>query len=238
MPSLKKNIFFNLSGQVSLAILGFISLKYIYAGLGDDALGLIYFSLTLSTLLVSAMDFGLSKTTIREVAAYHISDPDYVKRLIQTFSLFYWVAYLLVVLLFVIFLPAIVNSWIHLETMDSKLAQYVLLVMGSTAFLAIPKTFMSSVCIGLQRMDVKNYTDVSLALIQQIGMIFLLVTGSNLVVVAYWMAITNIFSILLYIIVICKFIPIGAFFPRFSMEVVIRTKKFASKMLWTSVLLA
>jgi len=231
MSALRKNIIFNLFGQTSVILLGFISFKYIYAGLGDDALGIIYFSLMLSALLTSALDMGLSKTTIREMAAHHDSEPGYIKKLTQTFSLFYLLAYLLVTLLFVLFLPVIVDNWINLTTMENEMAHYVLLLIGTTALLAIPKTFMSSICIGMQRMDVNNSIDVSVALLQQLGLVLLLVAGKNIVVIAYWLAATNILRVLTYFVFISRLLSPDALFPWFSMDVVRRIKEYTSKMM-------
>lgn len=237
MSMLRRNIIFNLVGQASVIILGFISFKYIYAGLGADALGIIYFSLMLSALLKAALDMGLSKTTIRELAAHYDSEPDYIKKLTQTFSLFYLLAYVLVTLLFVLFLPVIVDSWIKLSTMDKELAHYVLLVIGITSLLAIPRAFMSSICIGMQRMDVNNSIDVSVAIIQQLGMVMLLVEGRGIVVVAYWLAATNILRILVYVVFISRLLSFDALLPRFSRDVVVRVKEYTSKMMWVSILL-
>jgi len=45
MSKLTKNIIFNLIGQSILLVLGFVAVRYIYRGLGEDALGIICFAL-------------------------------------------------------------------------------------------------------------------------------------------------------------------------------------------------
>jgi O-antigen/teichoic acid export membrane protein len=237
MSILRKNILFNLIGQAIVIPLSFISFKYIYSGLGDDALGIIYFSLMLSAIFSSALDMGLSKTTVREIAAHHLEEPEYIKRLIQTFSSFYWLAYISVITLFVYFLSEIVNSWINLTTMGSELAYNVLLILGITSLLAIPKMLLASVCIGLQRMDINNSIEVAFAVLQQIGIIVLLIKDNDLIVIAYWMAAINIIKVLIYMVFISRLLSIKVMFPLFSMEVVNRVKKYTSKMMFLSLLL-
>jgi len=237
MSVLKKNITYNLLGQIIVIPLSFISFKYIYSDLGDDALGLIYFSLMLGTIFCAALDMGLSKTTVREIAAHHSDEPAYIKKLIQTFSSFYWLAFILLTGLFVYFLPVIVHSWIKLTAMETKLASYVLLILGISSLLAIPKMLFMSVCFGLQRMDITNAVEVLLMVIQQAGVILLLMNGNDIIAVAYWMAVINIMSILVYMVFISRLLSINVMLPLFSMEVVNRVKQYTSKMAMVSLLL-
>lgn len=237
MSVLRKNITFNLFGQGVVIILSFVSFKYIYSGLGEDALGIIYFSLMVSALLTSALDMGLSKTTVREIAAHHAIEPDYITKLTQTFSLIYWLAFVIVAVLFVLLLPDILDSWVNLTSMDSDLAYYVLLIIGPTTLLAIPKSFLSSVCIGLQRMDINNSVDISVAVIQQTGMIILLANDSDIVSVAYWLGITNILRISAYLFFTTRLLSLNAMLPWFSWHVITRIKNYTSKMMFISLVL-
>ncbi len=74
MSRLKKNIIYNVFGRVSLVILSFVAVKFIYSGLGEDALGLIYFVLTLNALLSFVLEMGITTTTTREVSAHFEND--------------------------------------------------------------------------------------------------------------------------------------------------------------------
>jgi O-antigen/teichoic acid export membrane protein len=236
MSVLAKNIKFNLIGQVFVILLGFISFKFIYQDLGEDALGIIYFTYLISGVIASSLDIGLTKTTTREIAG-NSNDTDYVIKLIQTFSLLYWSAYVVVIVFFVLLLPNIVNSWINLTTMEGQLAQYVLLILGITSLLSIPKMLMSSVFIGLQRMDINNTIEVAVTAIQQLGIVALLVTGHSIIIVAYWIAALSVLKVLAYIYFIIKLLSIEAIFPKFHKEVVVRVKSYTGKMMWVSLLL-
>jgi O-antigen/teichoic acid export membrane protein len=237
LSSLKRNIKFNIIGQSLVILLGFVSIKYIYAELGSDALGIIYFSLMLSAVFTAALDMGLSKTTIREVAAYNDSEPKYIIKLSQTFSLFYWLAYVTIVLLFILLLPFIVNSWINLTTMELEQAYDILLIIGSTSLLAIPKIYLTSICIGMQRIDANNIIDVTFSIIQQFGMAMFLINGKGIYIVAYWLAITSILKIFIYMVFVSKILSIEALIPKFSVSVIKRIKDYTVKLMWVSLLL-
>ena len=236
MSVLAKNIKYNLIGQAFVVLLGFISFKFIYQDLGEDALGIIYFTYLLSGVIASSLDIGLTKTTTREIAGNY-NDTGYITKLIQTFSLFYWLAYAVVIVFFILLLPYIVNSWINLTTMESQLAQYVLLILGITSLLAIPKMLMTSVFVGLQRMDINNAIEVAAAAIQQLGIVVLLVKGHSIIIVAYWIAALSVLKVLAYIYFIINLLSIDVLFPKFHKEVVVRVKSYTGKMMWVSLLL-
>jgi len=233
---LLKNIKFNFIGQTVSVLLSFIGFKLIYQYYGKDGLGIVCFSLFLSTLFASVVDVGLSKTTIREISG-HYSDTEYITKLSQTFFLFYLSSYTFAVVVFVLCLPGIVNSWINLSTMDSQLAQHVLLILGVTSLLAIPKTYLASIFVGLQRMDINNNIDISFVFLQQIGIICLLLNGYKIIVVSCWIAIINIFRVVLYMFFVSRFISIKAVVPKWHPDVFFRIKKYTAKMMWVSLLL-
>ena len=66
---LKRNILFEFLGQGLTLALSFVAARYVYRGLGGDALGIIYFSSTVHLLLRATLDLGICATTTREVAA-------------------------------------------------------------------------------------------------------------------------------------------------------------------------
>src|SRR5208337_3279351 len=117
MSRLSKNILYNLVGQGLLVILGFVAVKFIFKQLGQDALGIIYFTFTLNALLTAPLARGINVTTVREVAAFHEEDPPYIKHLLQTASFFYWSFYLLAAVALYKSAPWLVTKWINLGTL-------------------------------------------------------------------------------------------------------------------------
>ena len=84
MSRLSKNIIYNILGQSALLFIGFIAVKYIFNELGEDALGIIYFSLLINAVLIGALDKGIYSTVVREIASYIDKEPSYIVKLIQT----------------------------------------------------------------------------------------------------------------------------------------------------------
>lgn len=236
MSLLKKNILSNLLGQSALILIGFVSFKYVYTSLGEDGLGIIYFSFMMSAILTAALELGLSKTTIRELAGYQTTEPEYVIRLLQTFSSVYWLAYVLLSLALSFSVPLIIGSWVKLTTMNHELASHALLILGVSSLLALPKILLSSICVGLQKMHINNSINVIVAILQQAGIILLLLGGGNIVSVASWIAATNVLNILVYMFFVSRLVSPYALLPKFSMEVMKRVKRYSLKMAWISLL--
>ncbi len=90
MSRLKKNIIYNLLGQALLLLLGFVSVKYIFGRLGEDALGIIYFTSMLNSISVSMLQMGICSVTVREISSNYEDNPKYCHDLIRTASFFFW----------------------------------------------------------------------------------------------------------------------------------------------------
>ena len=53
MSRLRRNLIFSVAGQAAMAILSLVSARAVYAKLGGDYLGIIYFTIALNTLFVA-----------------------------------------------------------------------------------------------------------------------------------------------------------------------------------------
>ena len=218
-----------------LLILGFVAVKYIFNRLGEDALGIIYFTATMNSMLTAVLNMGICNTTVREVSAHFDSEPGYIKNLIRTFSLFYWCVYIFVGVVIFFFAPVLVEKWINLKTMDATTAVYVLRILGISAFTALPMSLYGSLLRGLQRMEFNNFIDVAIRGLQQFGIILVLGFGGNLLHVVYWFAICYGLGILTYFIVASYFFSVKALIPGYSSEVIKRNLSFASRMVSISI---
>lgn len=230
MTSLTKNIIYNLLGQSILIIFSFIAVKFIFKRLGEDALGIIYFTIVMNVTLSAVFEMGLCATTLREVSKYFAEDFEYIKRLIRTSSLFYWGTYLLLGAMIYLLAPVLVEKWINLKTMDTKTAVYVLRILGISSLVAMPKAFYASLLNGLQRMEINNAIDVVSSAIQQLGAIFILAFGAGLFSVIFWFVFCYLLSVLAYFIVCSRFFSLRALIPGYFFEVIKRNFSFTSKM--------
>jgi len=236
MARLYKNIIYNLTGQGLLLVLGFVAIKYIFRQLGEDALGIIYFTAMMNAVLCAVLEMGICSTTVREVSAHFESDPNYIQDLIRTFSLFYWGIYVLLGVVIFFLAPILIGKWINLKTMDSATAIYVLRILGIASLVALPKSFYVSLFRGLQRMEFNNFIDVTTSALQQFGTILILAFGGNLFHVVYWFTACYGLRILTFLAVSAHFFSLRALVPSYSSAVAKRNLRFASRMASISII--
>ncbi|HEV2035665.1 MAG TPA: oligosaccharide flippase family protein [Candidatus Dormibacteraeota bacterium] len=230
MSRLGKNIAYNVSGQVLLIVLSLVAVKFVFRQLGADSLAIILASLTLATILSATLDLGISSLTVREVSAHATVDPEYVRRVIGTATLFYWLIF--IVLAFIVYLlaPWIVDRWIHIGLLDSAVATNTLRVLGIASLVALPRSLYTSVLRGLERMEFNNGIDVAVTAFQQLGTLAILAFGGGLVGIAYWFTVCFVAGIIAYVVVIARFLGWRVLLPTFSAEVIHRNLAYATGM--------
>ena len=236
MSRLSKNILYNFAGQFLLAGLGFVAAKYVFKQLGSDALGIIYFTLTLNVVLSTVLGMGIGETTVREVSAHFAREPVYIRDLLRTASLFYWLTYFLLAVALYYGAPVLAHRWINLNTLSPDMAIRVLRILGISCFVALPRAFYSSVLCGLQRMEFNNTIDVCASALQQFGIVVILFTGHGLISVVYWMSACYGMAIVAYLLVCASFFSWGALVPGLVRGVIARNIGYTSHMAMISLL--
>ncbi len=236
MSRISKNIAYNFLGQGLVLALGFVSVRYVFKQLGEEALGLIYFSLTMNALLCGALEMGICTTTVREVSGHIEKEAGYVRDLIRTASLFYWSTYVLLAIVVWFGAPYIVKKWVLMESLDVETAARALQVLGVAALVGLPRSLYASLLRGLQRMEFNNLIDVLTMGFQQFGTIVILVLGGALLHVVYWLAVGFALGVVTYLLVSMRFIPCQAFIPGYSSEVIKRNLRFSTNMTAISIL--
>jgi len=236
MSRLSKNVIYNLFGQGLLLVLSFISVKYIFKQLGEDALGIIYFTAMMNAVLCAVLEMGICSTTVREVSAHFKSESNYIHDLIRTFSLFYWGAYVFLGVAIFFLAPVIVEKWINLKTMNMATATYILRILGIASIVALPKSLYASLFRGLERMEFNNFIDVSTTGLQQLGTILILALGGDLFFVVYWFASCYAFGIFIYVAISARFFSLRTLIPGYSFSVIKRNLGFASRMMSISIM--
>lgn len=231
-----KNIVYNVLGQSTVLLVSFIAVRFIFRRLGGDAFGVIYFNALLTTLIVTVLDFGVSTTTIREVARSSSTEPLYVRDLIRTASLFYWVSCLVLALAVYFGAPVLVDHWIHLATMPPSTAIPALRVLGIAALVALPRVLYTSLFRGLQRMEFNNAIDVGGTLLTQGGVVAILFVHGSFQVVVFWIALSAVLTVATYIVVAARLFGPVALVPYYSAGVVRRNLGFGLHMVAISTL--
>jgi O-antigen/teichoic acid export membrane protein len=236
MSRLGRNILYNLAGQGTALLLGFVAVRFIYRELGADAVGIIFFALTLNAVISAVMDLGISSTIVREVAAGGSPSSISVQGLLRTAALFYWGSYALLATVLALLAGILVRKWLNVGVLDSSSAETSLRILGAGSLLALPRSLYSSLFKGLQRMGASNMIDTFSAAAQQAGIAVTIALGGTIVAVAWWIAFSNVAAVAAYILAAGRIVPARALVPGFDASSVQRNKAYASRMALVSAL--
>jgi O-antigen/teichoic acid export membrane protein len=217
---LSKNIAYNVVGQGLSLVVSFVAVRFVFRALGGDVLGLIYFNQSVSVALMLALELGICKTTVREVASHHSDDPVYIRQLIGTATSFYWSAYVALAGLACFVAPVLIRHWVHLESLDQVSATRVMRVLILGTLLSLPRGLYDSLLLGLERMSYANVLRVGSAAAQQLGIFLVLLLHGSLLRVAYWIVACCLAGLLTYLVVCARFFSWRSLLPGFSVRVV------------------
>lgn len=229
MTRLARNVLYNLGGQLALLVLGLVSARHVFAQLGGDVLGIIYFTMMLNALALSVLQLGITATTVREISA-HENDRDYTTRLVRSGALFYWAAYVIVGVAMFVVAPYLVDRWITLDDLSPAVAVRLLRILGISALLAVPQSFYASVFRGLQRMGVPNLIDVASAIFTQVGIVAIISLTRDAELAVWWMASNYVVRIVVWLVMIGRAFGWSSLVPKWDASVVGRTKRFTLQM--------
>ena len=236
MTTLSKNVVFNLAGQGLVLLLSFVAVRFIFRQLGDDIFGIIYFSITLSAVLTTVLELGISSTTVREVSRHYDSEPSYITALIQTASFLYWTFGLLILLGVFVTAPILVEKWINLRTTDVNTAATVIRILGVGTMAALPRALYTSLFRGRQRMALNNIIDVVVAIVQQLGIVALLKVGVGVFAVVGWISASTLLGLVAYVTLAQRLFGWRAVVPGFNSGVVRRNLSFTTLVTANSLL--
>jgi O-antigen/teichoic acid export membrane protein len=233
---MSRNITSNVIGQGLLLVLSFAAVRYVFRQLGEDVLGIIYFSLTLNAVLCGVLEMGISSTIVREVSMNYHDKPEYVRSLIKTASLFYWCSYVLLSVVIYLCAGFMIEKWIHLSTMDSATATFLMRTLFISAFVALPRSLYVSVFRGIQQMEINNIIDVAATALQQIGIVLILAFGGGLLLVTCWLSTSFFIGLIGYIIAMGRYFRWRTLIPEYNPVVIRKNSGYSSKMMSVSFL--
>ena len=228
MSRLSKNIVSNVLGQGLSLVVSFAAVRLVFRRLGGDALGLIYFNQSVSVALTLALELGICKTTVREVASHYSDDPHYIRQLIGTATSLYWSAYILLASFAYLAVPALIRHWVHLESLDQFAATRVMRILMLGTLLSLPRGFYDSLLLGLERMSHANVLRVGIAAAQPLGIFLVLLSHGSLLAVAYWIVACCLGGVLVYFMVCARFFSWHSLLPGFDARVVRSNRKFSA----------
>lgn len=209
-----------MAGQGLSLLVSFVAVRFVFRRLGGDALGLIYFNQSISVALTLALELGIYKTTVREVASHHEDNPLYVRHFIGTATFLYWSAYLVLAAAAYSAIPLLTHHWVHLESLGEATATQVMRILMLGTLLSLPRGLYDSLLLGLERMSHTNILRLTVAAIQQAGIFLVLLFHGTLVDVAYWIVITCFAGVATYWVVCAQMFSWRSLLPCFNLGIV------------------
>src|SRR3989449_9943606 len=235
MTRLTRNVMYNVVGQSLVLVLSLIAVRFIFRRLGDDVFGIIFFNITLTAVLTRVLELGVSSTIVREVSGAMDGEALYVRDLVRTASLLYWAVGITLVVVIWATAPLLVRYWVNLTTIDTNTAATMLRILSVPALVALPKGLYTAMFRGRQRMGYNNAIDVGASIVQQFGILVVLLAGGSPYMVAGWISASAALAVLAYILVARRLFGWRTLLPSFSSYVARRHLGFAGRMSVTSV---
>jgi O-antigen/teichoic acid export membrane protein len=215
-------------------ILSLVSTRLIFKGLGPDVLGVIYFSMTVTSFVITLSDMGVSHTITREIAANRHKDIGYVTALIGSTSVLAWSAYLLFTLVLIIAAPLLVNQWLQISKIEpSTILSFQ--IISASLLLAIPRTLYSSMISGYERLDLWNMANIITVGFQQLGLITVLGWGGGLYHVAVWYALSSIAGLVIVAAIAVRLSGLRAWHMSYQWPVIQKNIRFGSHLFINSI---
>lgn len=228
--SLKRNILSNISGQAVLMILSLVSTHLIFHKLGADVLGIIYFSVTVTFVLITLSDMGLSPTLTREIAAHRGNNNRYVSDLVSSLSAVTWLSYFASCSLIVVFAPFLAKHWLKIEGIEHNATVISFGVISASLLLAIPRSVYGAIIAGNERMDIWNVANVAATGLQQIGMILVLGMGGSLYDVTIWYALSGVSGLVIFAVMAGRLSGISLLRFTYRWQVIRQNLRFGSQL--------
>jgi O-antigen/teichoic acid export membrane protein len=203
---IRRNIVANAIGGTAALLLNLIVTPFLLKILGAEAYGLLGLMTSLQ-ILFAVLDLGLSTTIIKEIASDASPDRSDTRALVRTLALVYWS--IAVVLGAALFLGAgaLVREWLNLREMDPKDATLGIQILALSAALRWPVALYGGVIAGTQALVRLNVVRVLSALVRLGGGLVVLLIARDLRAYLWWMALSSLFEVGLYLVASLRLHP-------------------------------
>lgn len=227
LPQLAKNILVSLASQGVLLILGLFSTHAIFAYLGGDALGIVNFSLLISSILVSFFDAGINIVAVREIAANRTSDPPYATSVVQVLAGTTLLTLALSLFIVGIFSSLFLSIWTRTSLGNEGTLAFFFMTAGLLC--GIVRAYFSIVLAGYDRIDFYNYAQLAFTLLQQIGIIILAAASGSLMTISFWYLISGVISCGIFGVGASHIVGRALFMPRWKPRFLLENASFIGR---------
>lgn len=229
VPRLTHNILYNLLGQSCILIISLITVKSIYQVLGEDVLGIFYFTQFITFFITVFFDKSLRISIIREIASD--SQLSNLCNYLRTWSLLTWGSFTLLSTIIYLFSPLIAHYWINTSTVEQDTVVTLLRIQSIAALITFLRSFYNSILQGKQYIGVNNAIDIGYQLLQQGGLVLIIKLGANASQASYWILGCSMLGVLATFIAVWYYIGGQALIPGYFPEAISKGASFSKKLM-------
>ena len=205
---LKRNITANVLGGSLTALVSVLLIPVQVHFLGVPAYGLLAFVASIQ-ILFSIFDFGLSPTITREVAKDTSSELGRTRGMVRSFSLIYWPIGIAIGLALFVASGWLADHWLNVGTGTLPSHKVTSAIRLAAIAIAIrwPVSLYGGVLAGRQRFDLLNGVRASVAIVNSVGGVAVLVVTGDLISYMTWTIASAAIEVAAYLFVLLRLLP-------------------------------
>lgn len=197
-PALYKNILANFFGSTWTGLVALIFLPYYLRLMGGEAFAIIGFFITLANIM-SVLDFGVSSTLNRELAACAVHNShEKMRNTLRSLEYLYLPTIFFIALILLSFSSMIANQWLNNNQLPTFVIEQSLMIMAVVIALHLSINFYAGGLYGLQFQVVLNIINIIMVALRYMAVVpVMLYFSPSPVVFFIWQLIINFIHLLL-----------------------------------------
>ena len=232
LPLVRYNIIANYSGRAWASLLSLAFVPLYIKLMGVEVYGLLGIFMSLGALL-SLLDMGLSATLSRELSRLSTVDDSAqeARNLVRTLEVVYWGTGVVIGIAVVLFAPLIARYWINSGEVGRETVEYALMIMGMSIAFQWPGGIYSGGLMGLQRQVVLNVIRSSMATLQHVGaLLILLLISPTILAFFFWQSFVGLLTTIALGIWVWKSLAVSNSAAKFEQTLLVKNWRFATGM--------
>lgn len=237
---LRNNIIANYAGKLYTILIGIVVLPFYLELLGAEAYGLVGFFVLMQSWM-ALLDIGMSPTLSREVATLNGEETPQAKErfkaLLHSLESIFIVLSLVVALGIILFSGWISHHWLKVESLDLSTVKYSIVLMGIMIGIRFVSALYKSGIAGAENQVWLNVTNVIMATLKFVGVLFILYfISTNVTYFFEYQMFVSVLELLVFVKKFYKIVEIEKFKFYFSYSAIKPIIPFAGGIALTSAI--
>ncbi len=233
-PTLSRNIVYSIIGQLGLAILAIATVHVIFSRMTNEEFGVVMVSMLWGSILVSAMDLGISTAIVQHLSS-KLTRKDSVVDLLRLMSLIYWSLAIVIIAFFFATGNYLIPLFEHFSgsNSDADIKAAMLIIAGSG--LTMPRVMYAATLRGCEKFGLITALDLSLKLTQQLGLIITTIVTGSIYDIAVWVLGSYLLSTSVYAVAVARTFSAKSLIPAYNRTTVSEVKTLSNSLILISI---